>query len=128
MKNTHNPSVYADYAVPLAQEPKNSCCWSETFGHIEKNIPSWRKNLGFYGKTEHFKDAFVSVADKIYPQTQKNAKLWVWGVYISNIRENLEQNFHIFTGIFLILGLREYCAPYMPKPHAILWSFPYCDI
>ena len=74
-------------SIPLAQEPKNSCCCSETFGHIEKNIPSWRKNLGFYDKTEHFKDAFVSAANKIYPQTQKNAKFWVWGVYISNIEK-----------------------------------------
>ncbi|MDD7728974.1 MAG: hypothetical protein PUK34_05095 [Clostridia bacterium] len=81
MKNTHNPSVYADYAVPLAQEPKNSCCWSETFGHIEKNIPSWRKNLGFYGKTEHFKRPFVSTADKNLSPDPENAKFWVWGVF-----------------------------------------------
>ena len=72
---------------PDGEELRNSCCCSETFGPIEKNIPAWRKNLGFYGKTEHFKDAFVSAADKIYPQTQKNAKLWVWGVYISNIEK-----------------------------------------
>ena len=75
-------------SIPLAQEPKNSCCCSETFGHIEKNIPAWRKNLEFCGKTEHFKMPFVSTADKIRPQTQKNAKYWVWEVFISNIEKN----------------------------------------
>ena len=74
-------------SIPLAQEPKNSCCCSETFGHIEKNIPAWRKNLGFYGKTEHFKMLFVSIADKICSQTQKNGKFWVWNALISNIEK-----------------------------------------
>ncbi|MDD7728239.1 MAG: hypothetical protein PUK34_01245, partial [Clostridia bacterium] len=66
---------------------RNSCCYSETFGHIEKNIPAWRKNLGFYGKTEHFKMLFVSIADKICSQTQKNGKFWVWNALISNIEK-----------------------------------------
>ena len=74
-------------SIPLAQEAKNSCCCSETFGHIEKNIPAWRKKLGFYGKTEHFKMPFVSIADKICSQTQKNAKFWVWSILISNIEK-----------------------------------------
>ena len=63
------------------------CCCSETFGHIEKNIPAWRKKLGFYGKTEHFKMLFVSIADKICSQTQKNGKFWVWSALISNIEK-----------------------------------------
>ena len=71
---------------------------------------------------------FVSIADKICPQTQKNVKFWVWGVFISIYREILRKNFYISTGISGILGLRENCVSYMPKPHAILWSFAYCDI
>ena len=30
---------------------------------------------------------FVSIADKICSQTQKNAKFWVWSVLISNIEK-----------------------------------------
>ena len=30
---------------------------------------------------------FVSTVDKICPQTQKNAKFWVWSVFISNIEK-----------------------------------------
>ena len=30
---------------------------------------------------------FVSIADKICSQTQKNAKFWVWSALISNIEK-----------------------------------------
>ena len=30
---------------------------------------------------------FVSIADKNCSQTQKNAKFWVWSVFISNIEK-----------------------------------------
>ena len=60
---------------------------AEAFGHIEKKNTFLEKNLGLYGKTEHFKIPFVSIADKVCSQTQKNAKFWVWRVLISNIEK-----------------------------------------
>ena len=36
---------------------------------------------------------FVSIADKICSQTQKNAKFWVWRVLISNIEKNQGKTF-----------------------------------
>ena len=56
------------------------------WAYIEKNI-CLEKNQGFCGKTEHFKMLFVSIADKNCSQTQKNAKFWVWSVFISNIEK-----------------------------------------
>ena len=72
--------------IPTAKNKKKLLLF-RNFWAYRKNTPAWRKNLGFYSKTKHIKIRFVSIADKICSQTQKNVKFWVWRVLISNIEK-----------------------------------------
>ena len=82
--------------IPTAKNSGTVVAVQNTFGHIEKDIPAWRKKLGFYDKTEYFKMIFVSTADPICPQTQKNEKFWVLGVFFTDI-EKITDKMLIFS-------------------------------